>query len=401
MELTSVAVAPRGSIDDIDFVDGLPNLVRHAAPWVVAAGAPVRLRGWALDAGRLVLGTELAVELGTNRVEATFADDRPDIAVAFGSPALAGCGFTIGVPTRGLPPGSHDLQAWIRFPDDKTWYSFAATTVHIAARSEDTAPLAPEAVAKGRVELRGSIDSIQDFGRRRMARPGENFSVIAGSALIVRGWAYHPLETIKRVRLRLGTRIVVPGFLGYPREDIAKVLGRTDASASGFAIPLQLGALPTGRHSVAVECETDAGWISLAGDNAIVVIPPHEEFPVGARLLIEVLPAAIVSPPSAFEAAETFHIAGTIEASNLSGAYLEVHECKDFAGVEDVPRYYPLDYPLAEAGGTGFSLELAGKAFARGTYAAWIVATSPDRRAYRASAQRIRFDVIAPRARQR
>jgi hypothetical protein len=122
LERATKLSAAAGSIDEVDYVDGLPGLVRHRAPLVVPLGAPLRIRGWALDAGRRELGASLQFKLGPTTTTGAFSEDRTDIAAVFESTSLARCGYTVGISTVGLVPGYYDLQALILLYGDETAY---------------------------------------------------------------------------------------------------------------------------------------------------------------------------------------------------------------------------------------------------------------------------------------
>lgn len=399
LELSEQEVVPRGSIDEIDFVDGLPGLVRHRAPQVAATGAPFLVRGWALDAGRQRLGEELLFKIGPNTISAGFDHERPDIANAFRSPMLTVCGFQVGVPTTGLAPGQYDLRASVRFADDENWYEFASAVVYVVAEPTVAPALSREEIENGRDQIRGAIDALDDWGSRRSACLQEPFLVITGTALTVGGWAFHPGEPIRAVRVRFGEH-VVSGSIGYRRDDVATTVGQREAATSGFVVPIRLFATSPGVHRLSIECETASGWIGLAGSEQIVVIPEPHPFPFGARLLSEPLQATIDRPDGEVEFGTIVRLAGTIQSTDFADAYLEFSDVPRTVGIEPMVRYFPLSYPVLVEGEPQFLLELSGREFKRGRYEARVVASTPDRRAYRASAQRIRFDVIAASTRR-
>lgn len=389
---------PRGSVDEIDFVDGLPGLVRHRAPVVIPANALVQLRGWALDAGQPRTGSALAFTIRDKRTLASFSEKRPDIAAAFGGVELENSGFSVGLSTSGLPVGQHDLGAYIQFPHDETWYPFASGTIFIAEELRQANELSREARAKGWIELRGSIDAIDDLHRiGNHARHGREFFVTAASAIVIRGWVFHPEEPIKRIRVRIGKSATVGGHFGSLRDDIALLLGIPAAKASGFTIPVRLDSLCERRYQLTFECETKWGWLPLADDYMMAIVPATDDFPVFAKRIRAPLEATIDEGRRSFESDRPITFAGSIDANGIDGAYLQVIELDRPPTGDSPPRHVPLDYPLlGEGSKRRFSL-VTKLVLPRGTYEACVVATTPDRRGYRKSKQSIRFDVVASR----
>jgi len=397
MELSSIPHDARGSIDEIDFVDGLPGLVRHIAPLVVPMGAPLRIRGWALDAGRLRCGIEVRLELGGQSVTWACMDERPDIAAAFGAPHLADCGFTVGVPTRGLAPGQYNLKASVRFAEEKNhcFHVFSEQLISIAAEHTRGVPIA-EALKGSPREIVGSIDSVEDVGRGRLAELGSDFAVRSRSALIVRGWAFHPTQPISALRVRLGSFAVIAGAYLQTRLDVAASLRRDAAASAGFVVPLRLGDMPLGHHRLSVECEVGGFWLALPGSCAVRILRIPEDFPLAARLLGEPLPAKLRVTPATFESSAALQIDGTLGTDPIGDVYLEIFAADQAADSPVALRRFPLDFPMDSGPEPAFSLRLPAKTFRPGRYTARIVATTPDRRAYRA-APLISIDVIAPR----
>jgi len=389
---------PQGSVDEIDFVDGLPGLVRHLAPQVIQANAPIRVRGWALDAGRLRAGAALSFEIHGKETVASFTEKRPDIAAAFGTAGLENSGFTVGLSTSGLPAGKYDLSANIQFPHDETWYPFATRTIFIAEELRDAPELGREARNKGRVELRGSIDAIDDLHRLgNHARNGYDFLAIANSALVIRGWIFHPEEQIERIRVRIGKSATVAGQFGSHREDIALLLAAPAAKASGFTIPVRLDSLSQGRYRITVECETKWGWFPLTDDYTIAVVPATDDFPIFAKLIRTPFEATFDDAQRSFESGHAISFEGSIDAADFDGAYLQVIDLNRPPTAERPPHRETLDYPLLDDDGKRRFSIATNFHLPRGSYEAWIVATTPDRRGYRKSMQSMRFDVVAPR----
>jgi len=381
-----------GSIDEMDFVDGLPDLVRHRAPIVVPIGAPIRIRGWALNGKRQELATELGFLLGNRRIEAAFNGQRPDIADVFQSAALARCGFVLGLATAGLEAGPHKLTGVVRFADDQRWHRFEKKLVYLA-NGFDMRVGAQIATAPG---FRGALDLVRDHDRQRSAELGEPFVVLAGTGLQIGGWMFHETEQIVRVAARLGGFGAVIGRIGLPRVDVASLLGEPAAEGSGFAIPLRLDGIAPGSYTLSVEYETATGWSAIPGTRTIVVVPAPDVFPSAAHPLREPLEARFAHGDRSFAANEPLRLTGSLAAASGTEVFMEIRQLDERAISGAQPQTFPVDWPLPAGGDEpGFALEISPGRLPRGRYEAAILATTPDRRGYRRAPSLCTFETIA------
>jgi hypothetical protein len=118
------ATAAIGSIDVISGPDGKP------AGAQLAAGTKVFVDGWIADPATMApgKGAVLIVD-GTRRVDATkwYGADRPDVAKAYGAPALEHSGFHgVPLPLDGLSKGHHTLTAATTSIDGHREYQLSA-----------------------------------------------------------------------------------------------------------------------------------------------------------------------------------------------------------------------------------------------------------------------------------
>lgn len=102
--------------------------------WVVDRTA----QGWAgADDVEIFLG--LMSDGGTLLGHAFFAQPRPDVGAALGSPYWAASGWTAAIPTSALVPGSNTLSVYTHSPTKGWWYKQVTVSVGSGATSQGVA----------------------------------------------------------------------------------------------------------------------------------------------------------------------------------------------------------------------------------------------------------------------
>lgn len=389
---------PAGSIDEIDFVDGLPNLVRHRAPLVVPADAPISVRGWALEAGHGQVAERLKIQVGPSEIEREFRLERPDIADAFKSASLARCGFTAGIPTTGLVPGQYKLKALLRPQRSSSWLFFASRVIFIASLLDQNVPrAAPEMSAT----LEGAIDLVEDHDRHHLSQPGPVERVTMNSGIVIRGWAFETEATILEIRARIGQVGIVRGTVGLARPDLRQHFATTDAALAGFIVPIRLDGIPCGQHDIVIELRTRRGWAALLQSHQLRIVPAHDDFPAAARELAESVAVTFDRGRTTVELGDPVRIRGTIGEKPPVGCYLEIVSCEGSLGA-GAPLRLQIDPPIAnEKHVNRFAVDVPPHVLARGRYTAALLVPTADRRGFRRSQDRIDVEVIAPRGGQR
>jgi hypothetical protein len=376
-------------------VDGLPGLVRHRASEVIPIGAPVQVRGWALDRGRRTVAHLVEIELADDQFPIVLTLDRPDIAAAFSAPNARYCGFKVTVPTVCLQPGPSALRLYLRDETRNTLHAVASRNVFLAS---------PFRVAE-RIEARdsrnrvsGTIDTFEDLERRRCSAGESALLVRANAAVELRGWVVHPSSDIHEVRARVGNVGVVSGAFGLKREDVAQMLGDPADVRCGFSIPIRLECIALGDHPISIEYRTAEDWYRLPGDRMLTIVGSVDDFPGAAYELQEPLALTIHEASRSVEVSKSLRISGAVSDDRISALFLEYWNIDRTVGGDFERHRVALDYPIPQLDeGVGFSLELPAKRLKRGRYHAQILATTADRRAYRRSEREFPFDVIASR----
>lgn len=81
------------------------------APLVLRAGSGLAVRGWAFDPALRRSAERLVYRIdGGAWRDASYHVPRPDVAAAFGMPALADTGFRADLPAGALGPGTHHVK---------------------------------------------------------------------------------------------------------------------------------------------------------------------------------------------------------------------------------------------------------------------------------------------------
>jgi len=382
-----------GAIDELDFVDGLPDLVRHRARAVVPAGAPLRLRGWAMDLLQKRPVAAVGVALGDTFTRVARHEERPDIANAFHADEAA-FGFTVGVPTLELPPGRYLAYVVAGSEGEATWQQIAEQVVYSAASFERDA---------GRVEERtlapiaGNLDAVIDQDRGTVA-VGNSLTVTELSGLVVTGWAFHPTDRILETRATILGQGTVRGRHGIERQDIAAKFGRPEAGSAGFSIPLRLDDIPVGEHTLAVEARTKHGWHRIEQMTHVNVLPIDEKFPPGARCLARALDAEFTCATTSFEANLPLDFRILIHDPQTEAIYLEIVDVERTKHFYEGPLRLPLTALTSAAPGTrAYSVGPTSLNLPRGRYVASALAVTSDRRAYRRSRESSAFEVVSAR----
>lgn len=231
----------------------------------------VHVRGWALDAQRLLARNVAIAVDGTIVGDAVYGLPRPDVREHFGlDAARALCGFRFRLEARHVGAGRHEIQAVLR--DGRDTFAIAETPRSLTIVKANTAGAPAMQRPAGRfdeariVRSDGTIDPAPGLPR-----------VAPGETIIVRGWA----ADAERRADPLGVFVVLDGGIpiearaGLPRPDIHDALRY--GSRSGFDAAVRLNGIALGPHVL-------EAYI-VSADGGVLV-------PIGARLHFEVAAGA-------------------------------------------------------------------------------------------------------------
>jgi hypothetical protein len=118
-----------------DSVNGSVIGTDQQSPIVVTRGAPLQVRGWAVDIPnrRPASGVTLSID-NVADVPALYGEERADVVQALGDPTYLRCGFEVEIPTGQLSVGRHLIAIKIRASDARTMYQpQQAILIEIAA----------------------------------------------------------------------------------------------------------------------------------------------------------------------------------------------------------------------------------------------------------------------------
>jgi len=273
-------------MDSVDFIDGLPGLVRHAQPTVLPLGAPILISGWTIDP--VTGGAPQAVCMLLDRArpfEARIGVARGDAMLAQGL-AEEFIGYQVVVTTGHLSSGPHELRAYA-LSIDGSWYDSAVAGFWLFQHDRG-------ATGTGTVdrELLMHWEQPIDAETGQHVAPGTPFHL--NSWILFRGWTYDKAldrgaETIV-VNDRTGRTWSGPGILVSAAGSAA--VG-TQNDRLGFELVIPARILGRGRHRIQI-AGLDAKGRRYANfaDVSLDVISARQPFPLAARVAGSPLPCA-------------------------------------------------------------------------------------------------------------
>ena len=102
---------------------------------VMMPSAPLLLEGWAVDLPNKRPGAGVvALVDDASPITGTIGGSRPDVATAFGLPALEDSGFAVLMPASVLWPGGHQISLLILNADCSAYYPFKNQLLVIVTR---------------------------------------------------------------------------------------------------------------------------------------------------------------------------------------------------------------------------------------------------------------------------
>ena len=206
----------------------------HAAGIRFALGAILDVGGWVLGPDPVSV---VDVELDGRRTVAEIGIASPDVADAFpGEPHAGHARFHARVELAGERRGLATVAVRARDAAGREVTAHATVELQPFTGMPAANSLA-EAAALGPLLF---CDQPHMTGAGQMPAPG----------LLV-GWAY-AASAIERVLVVIDGRTSHEAVLGLWRGDVARELGRDDATESGWVLQLPPGACPPGDHEIAV-----------------------------------------------------------------------------------------------------------------------------------------------------
>ncbi len=206
----------------------------HGSGTRFAIGAAFDVSGWALGPDPV---TAVVVELDGQRASAEIAIASPDVAAAFPDASHAAharfqARMTLAPGRRG--PGLVAVRACDAAGRE--------VTRHVTLELQPFTAM-PEAASLAEAAALGPL-LICDQPRLG----GEDPTWAGGSAV---GWAY-AAGGLEQVLLVVDRRTSYPAVLGLWRGDVARELGREDATDAGWLVHVPVDACPPGEHEIAV-----------------------------------------------------------------------------------------------------------------------------------------------------
>lgn len=389
-------IVVRGFIDELDFVDGLNTGSTHIAGQIIPLGAPIRIRGWAIDTARGLAPYRIVLTLGAVRVEATCGDLRSDIAASFNADDSLAYGFSATIPTTGLVAGEYFLHCEVGFESTTRLYQFSPP---IRTRLIAQTPVMEQSATSDFESIPFSIDSVIDLGRHGIERAvGDVRTVLAAGAMEVWGWIYDREKPIDRVALRIND-IRVFGEYGFERPDVFEMFGTKRALRTGFALAARVDALHVGSHTMGIEYRTaDGNWLSVPDRIKVQLLSDLDPFPTRLRCLLEPLKIVFDDARRSIEHGQLLSFSGTC-AHDIDALYVRVQRVDDHPPRSPATVHVPLDFPINSDNGDNskFGGWLDSREFSIGEYEVRFVGITRDFRAYHASSDSFRLEIISRR----
>lgn len=278
------AIAGRtlGSIDYVDYIDGLPGLIHHERPTILPVGAPLLVSGWGIDP--VTRGRPRAVSALLDRVrpyDGLTGLSRNDVVAAQISTEEF-TGFRLVVPTEDLPVGHHEVHIYA-LSADGAWYELGATGFWLFRHDSAL----PEGGSVPHT-LQMYVEDPIDFETGRPIPKGTPFH--ANATIVLRGNTYDPVaqhgaDTMvvrdAAGRTWCGAGYAKRGSLGL----------RT--THRGFEIFVPARVLGVGRHQLALYGR-DASGRRYPNDVSVAVdiTAARQRFPLTARIAHSIPPFA-------------------------------------------------------------------------------------------------------------
>jgi hypothetical protein len=255
-----VGAAP-GEIE-LDYVDGVVDLVPHAAPPHVPRGAPVVVRGWASQAAGIA---PRGVRVLLDRTNAY------DVRTARDAGARGELRFAATIPTAAITPGGHVVQAVV-LCDDERWYETGRRTFTLY---EPQLVAAPFSAPSARLHVEDVVDARPDKSRRVATD-----AVPLGHHAIVSGWAVdaRSLEPATGVIVTVQGRRYSAGC-SLARPDVRSALGVSGSDRIGFEVFVPASDLGRGDHVARVDSVDARGRVTASGTVLIRIASRSRLFP--------------------------------------------------------------------------------------------------------------------------
>jgi hypothetical protein len=257
-----------GSIDELALAEN-----RAYAARVFPMQRGIYIRGWALDAKRAKLASEVRLVVdGSYEVLTAYGHTRADIAAVFGSAELSRCGFEATIPPI-LGPGDHGIEAYAVDADGEECFCVASLTLHVVPT------LVPRIFTKRTSGWTlGSIEHLanDDDTRSEQERAGR-LELTIGGGCVVNGWALerNTRATLVEVGAVVDAHWYLQGQAGIERADVAKAHGVPSIPGCGFAIRFALNFLDPGVHTLQVVGRlSNCSWVNVGNLTSFEAIAP-------------------------------------------------------------------------------------------------------------------------------